>query len=257
MNDIIGYLENLGVPDAEAKLYFKILEVGPKSVRELASLLKINRATAYSYINHLFDLGLIMKAVKGSRTLIALNDPVSSLQELVNKGIRSAKTIEKDFPSVIQAITTAYPSYKEKEIGDAEIKYYKGHSGVRKIYRDALKVKELCSYARVQETGGLFPDNVEFFNAAFKQNPALTVREILYDSPLVEEQAPKLLSKNKRYSYKLMPSDLKLTSEDILIYDGKVAIINYKDKVSSVVLQSFDYYNNSKELFDFIWSRIP
>ena len=65
------------------------------------------------------------------------------------------------------------------------------------------------------------------------------------------------MQNNKRYSYKFIPEDLKLSSEDILMYDGKVAIVNYRGKVSSIVLQSADFYNNLKELFDFIWKMIP
>ena len=54
-----------------------------------------------------------------------------------------------------------------------------------------------------------------------------------------------------------MPKNLKLSSEDILIYDGKVAIINYTGKITSMVLHSRDYYSNSAELFDFIWEILP
>lgn len=50
-----------------------------------------------------------------------------------------------------------------------------------------------------------------------------------------------------------MPKDLELSSEDILMYDGKVAIINYTGKITSMVLHSRDYYNNSTELFDYLW----
>lgn len=52
---------------------------------------------------------------------------------------------------------------------------------------------------------------------------------------------------------------MKLTSNDILIYDGKVSIINIKDKnnIEGVVLCNQDYYNNSKQLFDLLWRMLP
>jgi len=85
--------------------------------------------------------------------------------------------------------------------------------------------------------------------------------EIVYESPYSRRQALKIFSQGNmnRYFYKFMPPDLKwgLTSEDIVIYDGKVAIINYSDKASCIVLQSKEFYNNFKELFDFVWRVIP
>ena len=58
---------------------------------------------------------------------------------------------------------------------------------------------------------------------------------------------------------KTLPLDIKLTANDILIYDGKVAIINIGDKndISGVVLQNKDYYNNSIQLFDLLWRLLP
>lgn len=255
MKEILDYLEQLGVSETEARLYLKLLETGNISVRQLAKILGINRTSAYLHIDQLIEKGLVMKLVKGSKKLVAANAPEDSLKDLLEKKAQIVQTIQSEFPKIIREIKTSVP--KNKPVGEAEIKYYKGNSGVRKIYYEALKAKELCSYAKVQETAGAFPDNIELFTNAFKENPALIIREILYDSPLVKQQAPKLLSKSKRYSYKLMPSDLKLSSEDILIYDNKVAIINYKGKVNSVILHSIDFYNNSKELFEFIWNLIP
>lgn len=52
-------------------------------------------------------------------------------------------------------------------------------------------------------------------------------------------------------------SEMKLTAEDIIIFDGKVAIINVRDKITGVVIHNIDYYNNSKELFDYIWNTLP
>lgn len=257
MDTVIAYLKHLGIPEAGAKVYCKLLEVGPKPVRELASLFNINRTTAYLYLDLLIEKGLVMKITKGSKVFIAPNKPDAALRQLVENQVQFAKSLQEKLPSITDTITTAYATFKDKDIEDAEIRYYKGKAGAKKIYEDALRAKNLCSFATLVETGGLFSENLTLFADAFKQNTALTVREILYDSPLIKEQAPQFLVKNKRYFYKIMPKNLQLSSEDILIYDGKVAIINYKKNIDSVMLQSPTYYTNSKELFDFIWQMIP
>lgn len=84
----------------------------------------------------------------------------------------------------------------------------------------------------------------------------MIMKEIFYETPITYISA-KILAKNKRFFYKHMPRDIHLTTQDILIYDGTVAIINYEDDIDAIVLHNEYFYNNSKELFDFIWQMLP
>jgi len=257
MNQIVEYLEQLDLSESEAELYVKLLETGPVRVRELAKATKMKRTTVYLYVDQLVEKGLIMKLVKGSQKLIAANQPQETLENLVEKKVQSAKTIQNNFTTIVKKINTTFPQTKHNE--DAEIKYYKGIKAVRKIYDEAFSGKEFRSYVKVEDQPVLSSDNPNLYGNAFDNNKDLKVWEIMYDSPTSRRQAFKLLSESNNYFYKFMPPDLKwsITSEDILIFDGKVAIISYKGTISSTVLQSADFYNNSKELFDFIWRMIP
>lgn len=253
MDGIVDYLKLLDLSDIEAKLYLTLLQSGPTSVRDLAQTIDIKRTTAYFYIDQLVDKGLIMKLVKGSKKLVAANDP-DNLQHLVEKKLTNAEAVQQGFPDILKTINTTLPQMIDA--GNAEVRYYKGANGAKKIYEEALKSKELRTYVKVEIANGLFGNNVNIFDKAFIKNSQLKVKEIIYDSPLVTRDVKQILSQNKRYSYKLMPKELNLTSGDTLIYDGKVAIINYKGSMHSIILQNKDYYNNSKELFDFIWKII-
>jgi sugar-specific transcriptional regulator TrmB len=258
MKKIIDYLEQLDLSESEAKLYITLLETGSLSVRELANKIGMNRTTAYLYIDQLIEKGLIMKIVKGSRTQVAPNNPEESLRYLMEEKLQKAKTIQSEFPEVVQTINASLPKFQE--VGQSEIKFYKGINAVKKIYEEAFNGNEIRSYVKVEEAPTLSSNNVNLFNSAFKKNKKLKMWEIIYESPHAQKKAEEIKSQSEKYFYKFMPSDLKwsITSEDIVIYDGKVAIINWgKGKVSSVILQSADYYNNSKELFDFIWRMIP
>jgi len=82
------------------------------------------------------------------------------------------------------------------------------------------------------------------------------MKEIIDNLPIAEREI-ELLSKNQNYSYKLMPKDMRLSGQDILIFDGNVAIVNIKETLNAVVLKSTDYYHNTKVLFDFIWRLLP
>lgn len=255
MKTLIDYLKQLDLSEIEAKIYINLIEGGPKRVRELAEAVGLKRTTAYLHIESLVSKGLISEEVKESGVRISANPP-QRLKYLVEQKLKTAQSLNEQLPGVLNTIKTSF-SQQLTPPEETEIKYLKGINSIRAIYEEALSTNELRSYVKLEEVGGIFPDNITLFNNAFNKNKRLIVREILYDSSPSDQQTSRLLSKNNRYYYKLIPKDLKLTSEDILIYNSKVAILNYKSKLNGVVLHNIDYYNNSKELFDFIWKMIP
>lgn len=255
METIRNYLEQLDLSDIETKLYLTLLQTGPTTVRDLAASIEIKRTTAYQYIDQLIEKGLIMKVVKGSEKLVAANDPEESLAHLVDKKLEKAKNIEQELPHMLQSITTSLPQVKD--VSEAEIKYYKGILSAQKIYEEALRADEFRSYIRIDKNEPLFPNNPAVFADAFRNNPKLKIWEIIYNKDISAPPSESSRSHIGRYFYKYMSKSQKLSSEDILIYDGKVAIINYKGGKTSIVLHSTDLYNNFKDIFTFIWDMLP
>lgn len=249
MEKLIEYLKQLELSELEAKLYLTLLKTGPVSVRDLAADIEIKRTTAYLYIDQLLEKGLVIKAVKGSRKLIAAEDP-SALEQLVEKKVTQAKEVQVHFPDILKTISASIP--EGKDIGDSEIKYYKGKNGVKKIYDEVLKANEIRSYVNIEEIADVFPSNFEIFDNALKQNPKMMMYEVVENSPLAKKRFEGI-EKRDRYFYKFLPEDMKLRAQDILIYDGKVAIINLKDNTHGIILSNADLYNNLKVLFDFTW----
>jgi len=253
MEKLVDYLKQLDLSDVEAKLYLTLLQTGPASVRDLAQTIDIKRTTAYFYIDQLVDKGLIMKLVKGSKKLVAANEP-ENLKHLVEKKRTQAISVKENFPNIINMLTNINPV--QSNINNADIRFYKGTTNARKIYEEAFKANEVRTYARVDKKEPLWPDNTAVFRDAFKKNKNLKMWEIIYgaSSTAVSEDVN---DNTDRYFYKFLPNHLKLSSEDILIYENKVAVINFRGGGSSIVLQSADFYNNFKELFDFMWNLIP
>jgi len=257
MKSVVDYLKQLDLSETEAKIYLTLIENGPKRVRELAEAVGLKRTTAYLYIDALIGRGLAAEDTKESGTVIIANPP-QRLQYLVDQKYKTAKSLHLELPTILKAIKTSSSQSKTPE-EETEIKYLKGINNVKAIYEDAFKKNEIRSYVKIEETPTLSSDNAVLFANAFRKNKKLRMWEIIYDSPFSRRQTIKILSQNnKGYSCKFMPSNLKWsTKEDILIYDNKVVIINYGGKVSSIVLHNTNFYNNSKELFDFIWKMLP
>jgi predicted transcriptional regulator len=256
MQKIFDYLQQLGFSEIESKLYLALLESGPMSVRDLAELTNIKRTTAYFHIDLLVDKGLIIRVVNGSRKQIAAAQPESGLQALVEKQMQSAHTVEKEFPEVLQTISTSFPGFKDDDT--FEIKHYKSISGIHKIYEDLFRTDDLCSYIKLVGSGSFFSDNIALLDDAFVKNPKLKIRELIDDSPLSRSETGENLKRHPgRYFRKFLPKEMELTAEDVHIYDGKVAIIHFIGKINAVVLRDADYYNNAKALFEYLWRTLP
>jgi len=252
MDKIIAYLKQLELSDEEAKLYLTLLQTGPTSVRDLAETVGIKRTTAYFYIDLLVDKGLIMKLVKGSKKLVAANEP-ENLQTLVEAKLESAKAVQQGFPDMLKTLSSLP---KDNVTNDAEIRYYKGKNGVKKIYEESLKSKELRSFVNVEEVLQILPENEQLFDDATKHNPDMKMFEIVEDSPQARKRMAISGKNTQNYLYKFLPENMRIQSTDILIYDGKVGIINLKDQINGVVLHNNDLYNNLRLLFDFIWDML-
>jgi len=254
MDKIIDYLKQLELSDTEAKLYLALLKSGPTGVKELAEKVDVKRTTAYFYIDQLIEKNLIIKIVNDSKKQIAAVDPEEGLEELVKQKLQSAQETKEQFGTMLKTITRLQAQKEHSD--EAEIKYYKGKLGIKKIYEDALRSDELRSYVNITEVLEVFPENSQLFDSAFKKNQKIKMFEIVEDSPQTRERftaAPKL----ERYFYKLLPENMKLSAQDILIYDKKVAIIHFRDTIYGVVLTNADLYNNFKMLFNFVWKILP
>ncbi len=252
MNKIISYLKQLDLTDEEIKLYLSLLESGSMSVNDLSATVGIKRTTSYAYIDLLIKKGLVMKLVKDSKKLVAANEP-ENLQPLVEAKLASAKAIQQSFPDMLKTLSTLP---KNNSTAEAEIKYYKGKNGVKKIYEEILQADEVRSYVNIEEITEVFPENVHLFNYAFKKNPEMKMFEIVENSPDAKARF-KTQEESKNYFYKFLPEGMNLKAQDILIYENNVAIIHFKDQVSGVVLRNADLYTNFKLLFDFIWKILP
>lgn len=253
MESILKFLQQLDLSEIEAKLYLNLLKSGPASVRDLAETIDIKRTTAYFYIDQLAEKGLVMKLVKGSKKLVAANPP-QTLDHLVEKKVASAKLVEESFPDILQTLAATLP--QENITSEAEITYYKGKNGVKKIYEDVLKANEIRSFVNIEEISSVFPENFQLFDNALTSNPDIMMYEIVEDSPEARERS-KHSGMNQKYFYKFSSDSMKIKSTDILIYDGKVGFINLKDNMHGVILRNDDLYSNFKSLFDFIWRILP
>jgi sugar-specific transcriptional regulator TrmB len=251
MKKILDYLKRLDFSEPEAKLYLTLLKTGSMTVAELAKKAAINRTAAYGHINSLLEKGVISQA-KGATSKLQANPP-AQLHYLVDQKISTANILQEELSPIITMLNSTF--MQSKSVPNSEMRYYKGKNSVKAIYEEVLKASKIRSYFSPVDIQKTFPENVKLFDDAIKNNNGLKIYEIAEGSSEARKQQTNTL----RHYWKFLPNDIHLTSNDILIYEGKVAIINIgdSDNITGVVLENRDYYNNSVQLYDLLWRLLP
>jgi sugar-specific transcriptional regulator TrmB len=251
---IINYLRKLDFSETEAKLYIILLQKGSMSIADLAEKAKLNRTATYGYITRLLEKGVISKS-KGASNKITANPP-EQLHYLVDEKLSAANILQEQLFSVVTTLNTTF--MRSTRVNESEMKYFKGRKGIRAIYDDCLKSNKICSYFNPKEIKALLPENTDMFEHSLTTNKQMEIFEIVEDSDYARTRS-KAIFESPRHYWKFLPNDIKLTSNDILIYDDKVAIVNLIDEenFTGFILQNKDYYNNSIQLFELLWRLLP
>jgi sugar-specific transcriptional regulator TrmB len=254
MKNIEKFLYQLDFSKQEISIYLELLNKGPFSVAEIAKAVKIYRTAVYIHLNNLIEKGVVAK-VKGANNKIAANSP-ESLHILVQQKAIQAEAMHSKLPSIISLLNQSLPTPSHQR--QSNIKYFEGKNNIRTIYNDCLKSKNIRSYFNPKEIKKYLPENIGMFEKVLRQNPKMQIFEIVEDSEIARGRANHILTSPRHY-WKFLPGDIKLTANDILIYENKVAIISIGDtsEISGLVIENKEYYDNSVQIFDLLWRLLP
>lgn len=231
-------LESLGLSDKEAKIYLANLEIGSSPVSQIALKAKINRVTTYDILEKLIKKGLINFIVKRKIKFFSATDP----ELMVNEFKKRAEELNKALPDLKRLHgETAHP----------RVRYYEGLEGIKSIYADTLTSKtEILNYCNSKEI------------RAFWQN---------YDNEYVQERVKhgiylKGIAPEDEYGHQVQNQDstnnreIRLVSKEkfdftneINIYDDKVAIISFKDELIGMIIESHEIAETQRAIFKMVW----
>ncbi len=245
-----SYLVDFGLNDKEISIYLSLLQAGPSTIMDLSRKTSIKRSTTHNNVEELIKKGLVSQTNYGERRMVIAEDP-EKLKFLLEQRKWDVQKLEKVMPELVNTIYEMVPQARDN--AKVDVKYYGGATGVKMVYTEALKAKELKSYVNLAKVIEKLPDNTELFVEALRKNKSLKIFEILDNSAVSQEYTPEF-SKFKNYQYKYTTKSLELSAVDILMYDNKVAVINVDGGLSAVVIEDSAYYNNSIAIFNFVWA---
>jgi HTH-type transcriptional regulator, sugar sensing transcriptional regulator len=231
-------LENIGLTGKEAKVYLAALEIGSNPVSKIGAKAKINRVTTYDILEKLTKKGLISSFTKAKIKYFTATDPEIVVQEYQKR----IADLEKSLPDLKRL---------NGETTHPRVRYFEGLEGIKGIYRDTLTSKtEILNYGDSKEIRTHWPTYDEDY-VMERANKKIYLRGIALD----DDHGKRVQHSDEKYfrEIRLVAKEKFDFSNEIHIYDDKVAIISFKDELIGMIIESHEIANTQRALFKMVW----
>lgn len=244
--EITAQMLSFGLSKKESNVYLATLELGRGTVSQISRKAGINRTTGYDVLGSLIGKGLVLISGKEPKQEYVAESPDTILAflqkqlEVTQANIEKAKRFVPELKSI------------HKVSDRPQVKFYEGVEGMKQVYEDTLTAKEpIHAYANYDDMhrtmGDYFPD---YYKRRAKKG--IVAIGIVPDSPLARERA----SKNKEEARQLaiVPASTFSISPDIEIYDNKVVILSWREKLG-IIIESAEIADAMKKIFGLAWAE--
>ena len=235
-----------GLSENESKVFLVLLELGKGTVTQITRKAGLNRTTGYDILDNLVTKGLASISGKEPKQEYLAESPDKIVFLLENQIKEKNKQLEK-IKSILPEIKSLH-----NVAGRPRVRFYEGTQGLKDVYEDTLTshepIRAYATYDDMQSAlPGYFPDY--FFRRAKK---GIAIRAIFpYTNAGVE------LSKDDKVQMRetaMIPADKYYFSPEINIYDNKVMIASWKEKLG-IIIESSEIADAMKKVFELAWAE--
>ena len=237
--NLFSIVKDIGLGPKEARIYLACLELGSSTVSDIADKSGVNRVTAYSILEKLIKKGFIHFLTKDGVKFFDATDPEIVKRELKRK---------------ISEFSHALPAFKRLrgEASHPKIQYFEGIEGIKALYADTLSSKtEILNYSNSKEIRDHWPNyDEEYVKERVRRK--IYLRGI---SPLDEHGLRVQTEDKENYrELRLVPATEFSFTNEINIYDDKVAITSFKDiPLIGMIIESLEVANTQRDIFKMAW----
>lgn len=237
--NLLSIVKNIGLREKEARVYLSALELGSSTVSEIAKRARLNRVTTYDLLERLLKRGFVHFFMRGGVKYFDITDPQIISHELRRK---------------LHDFKKALPEFKRLrgEASHPKVQYFEGLAGIKALYADTLSSKtEILNYSNSREIREHWPNyDEEYVKERVKRK--IFLRGISPD----DEHGKWVQAKDKEMlrEIRLVPADKFTFTNEINIYDDKVAIASFKDEpLIGMIIESLEIANTQRDIFKMAW----
>lgn len=233
-------LKDLGLSDAEIKLYLASLELGEAVIADIAEKAGIKRTSAYLVAESLKEKGMLRSLKKKKKTYLYAEDP-RKLQERLEE---RKMTLEKAIPELL-----AIANFLDKK---PKITFYEGIEGIKDVYLDTLRYPEKEMLAWVSEEAFHALDQIFMdYYITRRVEKRIWVRVIAPDTG--ETRAYKNKEAQVLRKTKLIDADKFPIKVEIDLYGtNRIGIMAFEEKIG-LIIESEKIYITLRSIFEAHW----
>lgn len=239
-------LEYIGFSEKEVLVYLALLELGKGTVTQISRKAGINRPTGYHVLASLEIKELVKVSGKEPKQEYVAESP-DQIEKMLLKKIENDQIYISEARKIIPELKSMH------NISDRpKILFYEGKDGLEKVYEDTLTSHEtIRAYANVDEMHKALP---HYFPNYYKRRAGkgIHIRAIFPDNEMGHLRQ-KEDAKEERTSA-IVPADKFYFSPEINIYDNKVMIASWLEKLG-IIIESQEIADAMKKVFELAWTE--
>lgn len=238
-------LQTFGFSEKEIDVYIALLGLGNGTVTEISRKAGINRTTGYDILNSLANKGVVSVTGKEPKQEYTAESPTTITVYLKNQAAQIAEHIKKS-EEIIPELTSLH-AVKNRP----KIRFYEGTEGLEHVYEDTLTSSEpIRAYAAIARDMDYALPNYfpEYYKRRAKKG--IPIRAIVPDSVGARER--KVLDEEEIREIALVPADKYQFSPEINIYDNKIMIASWREKLG-IIIESEEIADAMKKIYELAW----
>lgn len=233
-------LKNSGFLEKEVAIYLAILELGRGTVAEISRKAGINRSTGYVTLDNLASKGFVSVSGKEPKQEYVAESP-QSLVKYMNEQSDKQKKLASDMTDLLPELVSLH------KVGDRpRVRFYEGTAGLEAVYEDTLTSKEdIYSTSTYENMHNILPNYFDSYYAR-RAKKNIFVHTFVADTPLAHVRRA-----NDAKEFRdtvLVPADQFPVPTDIEIYDNKVMIASWHEKLG-IIIESQEIATTLRSVF--------
>ena len=244
-NDLRSLLIDVGLKQKEADVYLAILALGQGTASKIARRAHVARTTVYEILGTLFDKGLVTLTGKEPKQEYMAESP-ENLRIYIESELGKIQTDLEDAKNIL------IPQLKSiHNVGSRpKVMFYEGREGLEKVYEDTLtsheEIRAYATYDDMQKAlPGYFPKY--FYRRAEK---GISIRAIFPNTQAGVELSG--YNKEQKRETAIVPADKYYFTPEINIYDNKVMIASWKEKLG-IIIESKPVADAMRQAYELSW----
>lgn len=222
------------------------LEMGRGTVTQIARRSGVSRTNTYNVLDSLTEKHLVRVSGKEPKEEYAAEPPtkiVEYFRGLHESAAQHYSEVEKLLPEL-----TAMHKIEDRP----QIKFYEGIEGLKQVYEDTLTSSEkIVAYAKYEE---MFEALGNYFPLYYKRRAqkGIPIMAIIPKTPMALEQSTH--DKEVARETAFVPPGEYSFSPEINVYDNKVMIASWKEKLG-IIIESEEIADAMKKIFRLAWAE--